>query len=558
MDNISPIEVFSSKKSILVVDDNTMNREILSEILSGDYEILQAENGKIGLSLMQENFSRLSVVLLDVYMPVCNGFEFLEYKQVNHVFDTLPVIVMTASNSVEDEIKCLALGASDFVTKPFVPEVMRNRIKSIIRLKESSAMLDNLEKDRVTQLFSKEFFAFYAKKILAEPTSAKYDIVCAKIQNFQSLNERYNQKYIDDTLVYLTRRLQAVIPEIVIGGKIGPDVLAFLIQHKEKGWEQVLKNAVDAGSPIPFTVKYGIIQDIDRGKSVASLCERTLIALNNVKERFDINIVWYDEVLQRLLLQEQMMIDEMEDALKDKQFHVYFQPKHDMQTGCISGAEALVRWIHPTMGVISPKAFIPLFERNGFLALLDPYIWEECCQEIVRCREKGLPVVPISINVSRALFDIQNIADQIINMTDRYGIDHSLLHVELTESACAEHSIAIEEALEKLHDNGFIVELDDFGAGYSTLTSLRTLALDVMKLDMSIIRYASSTNDYSIIRYAILLAECMKLKTVAEGVETREERDALRVLGCDYAQGYYYSKCLPLEEFETYLIEHNT
>ena len=556
MDSIPYINNHAARQVILVIDDNAMNREILAEILADDYDVLQAENGAVGLSLMQEHFSRISVILLDVYMPVCNGFEFLEQKQANHVFDTLPVIVMTASSSVEDEIRCLALGASDFVTKPYVPEVMINRIKSIIRFRESSAMLDNLEKDRVTKLLSKEFFSYNAKKILAETDPAHYDVVCANIQNFPLLNERYDRKIIDDILAYLSRRLQSLIPGITIGGRIAPDVLAFLIRHKEKGWEQILSGAVDAGAPIPFGVKYGIIEDIDRGMSVSTLCERTLVALHNARERYDVSILWYDEALRRSLLQEQMMIEGMETALKDRQFHVFFQPKHDLQTDRIIGAEALVRWIHPAMGFISPGTFIPLFERNGFLAHLDPYVWEECCREIVRCRDMGLPAVPVSINLSRTLFDIQDPVDQLIELTDRYGIDHSLLHIELTESACEEQSTTIEEALKRFHDNGFFVELDDFGAGYSNITSLRTLALDAMKLDMSIIRHASRTGDYSIIRYAILLAECMKLKTIAEGVETREERDALRILGCDCVQGYFYSKPLPREDFETYLIRH--
>ncbi len=556
MDSISSLKLFSGNEAILVIDDNDINREILSEILSDKYEVLQAENGRIGLSLMQDNFSRLAVILLDVYMPECNGFEFLEQKRKNPVYDSLPVIVMTASNSVEDEIKCLSLGASDFVTKPFVPEVMINRIKSIIRLRESSAMLDRLEKDSVTHLLSKEFFAFHATKILDETDPEQYDIVCANIQNFQSLNERYDRKYIDDTFVYLSQRLQDLIPGIILGGRIAPDVLAFLIHHKEKGWEQILKSTVDAGSPIPFCVKFGIIQSIDRSMSVATLCERTLLALNNVRERYDVSILWYDEALQRSLLKEHILLDEMENDLKEKHFRVYFQPKNDIKTERICGAEALVRWIHPSLGFISPMSFIPLFERNGFLTLLDPYVWEECCRAIIRWREMGLPPVPVSVNVSRTLFGDQNLADKIISLVDRYGIDHSLLHIELTETACEDNPLAVENTLKKLHDNGFVVELDDFGAGYSTLTSLRTFALDYMKLDMSIIRHASRTKDYSLIRFAILLAECMKLKTVAEGVETREERDALRVLGCDFVQGYYYSKPLQLEEFETYISGH--
>ncbi len=553
MDSFASLGSLSSAPAVLVIEDNAILREIAAEILSDDYEVLQAENGNVGFALLKDNFQRISAVLLDIYMPECNGFTFLERKQATPCLESIPVIVMTTSDSIEDEIKCLTLGASEFVIKPFDNEVMRNRVKNIIRLSESSSMLNRLEKDKLTSLFSKEFFSYYAKKILTESESTQYDLVCVDIQNFRALNERYERKKCDDALCYLSRRMQALLPGIVIGGRIGSDILAFLIHHAEKGWVSVLEGTVDQNAPFPFSVKYGIMQHIDHTLPVSTLCDRTLFALNAIKKKFNINVGWFDSDLHQALIREQAMIDEMESALQEKQFRVFFQPKYDIQKDCVSGAEALVRWIHPTIGFISPVAFIPLFERNGFIRMLDPYIWEECCQEIARCRDLGLPQVPISINVSRMLFDEPDLVDLIIEIADRYGLDHSLLHIELTESASTEKPELIAEKLRRLHDNGFVIELDDFGAGYSTLTSLRTLTLDIMKLDMSIIRHASRTKDYSIMRYSVLLAECMKLKTIAEGVETREELDALRVLGCDYVQGYYYSKPLPRDEFERYL-----
>ena len=178
---------------------------------------------------------------------------------------------------------------------------------------------------------------------------------------------------------------------------------------------------------------------------------------------------------------------------------------------------------------------------------------EEVCKELQKCIREGLPAVPVSINASRMDFEVPDLAERIAELADRYGLDHSLLHVELTESMYTDDPDRIVRTLEALHANGFHIELDDFGSGYSSLTSLSTLTLDVMKIDMSLIRHATETNDYSILRFATLLADGMRLKTVVEGVETEDQVAALKVLGCDYIQGYFYSKPLPSEEFERYL-----
>ena len=541
------------KRTVLIIEDNVMNREILTELLSDSFDVIEAENGMIGLETLHQHQRDISVILLDVYMPICNGFEFLEERLKHPYLSAIPVIVMTASSSVEDEIRCLQLGAADFITKPFMPEVMKNRIQSIIRLSESSAMLDKLEKDHLTDLYSKEFFSHNASKILSESPNEMFDLLCSDIEHFRTLNDRYGQKRCDELLCDLAKKLSAAIPHVIAGGRIDADVFAFLMKHHEQDWTGRLKDILGSDYPVNASIKYGIMQNVPHDMPVPTMCERAQMALNRVKGKYSVDVGWYDENLRQAMLKEQRMVDEMASALRSHQFQVYFQPKHDIQNNCVSGAEALVRWIHPQLGFVSPGEFIPLFEKNGFLTQLDPYVWEECCREIRRCQQNGIPVVPVSINVSRMLFDVPDLVENLIDLVNSYGVDPSLLHIELTESACAEKAEHIVETLKKMHDSGFRIELDDFGSGYSTLTSLRTLTLDVMKLDMSLIRYAAKNNDYSLIRYSILLAECLKLQTVAEGIETKEQLDAMKVLGCDYVQGYYYSRPLPREEFETYL-----
>ena len=550
------INNLQKKRTVLVVEDNDMNREILCELLTDDYDVLEAENGLVGLEQLDQHSGDVSLVMLDVYMPECDGFEFLERMRKDPRFDTIPVIMMTASNTADDEIRCLELGANDFITKPYNVEIMKNRMKSTIRLRESSSMLGQLESDSLTGLYSKEFFYHSLKETLSANPDARYDIVCSDVENFRSMNDRFGTAQCDTFLRALADDLLARIPGCLMGGRIGADVFAFFVEHQEVSWSSVLTNGNEESRYGKFTVKFGVFADVDHTLGPAALCDRATLALASIKQKFGAVVAFYDDEMRKLQLRERQLEENMESALAERQFLVYYQPKHNLHTDRTGGAEALVRWIHPEMGFISPGQFIPLFERNGFITNLDFYIWEEVCRELRRCIDNGLPIVPVSINASRMDFEVPNLAGKIASLADRYGLDHSLLHVELTESMYSDNPGQIERTLEELHNNGFQIELDDFGAGYSSLTSLNTLTLDVMKIDMSLIRQAAKTNDYSILRFATLLADGMRLKTVVEGVETADQVAALKVLGCDYIQGYYFSKQLPAAEFEEYLKAH--
>lgn len=550
-------EIIQRKRTVLVVEDNEMNREILCELLSDEYETLEAEDGNVGLEQLDAHSGEIALVLLDVYMPNCDGFEFLERKRQDPRFDTVPVIMMTASNTVDDEIRCLELGASDFITKPYNVEVMKNRMKSLIRLRESSTMLGRLETDSLTGLYSKEFFYHTLEEVLRANPDEHYDLVCSDVQNFRTLNDRYGTAQCDSFLRAVADDLNERIPGLLFGGRIGADVYAFLLHHYEGSWSGILTPEGEETRYAKFVVKYGIFANIDNSLSPAAICDRATLALGKIKKKFGVRVAWFDDEMRNLQLREHQIEENMETALAERQFVVYYQPKHDLHTDTTGGAEALVRWTHPELGFVSPGQFIPLFERNGFITSLDFYIWEEVCKELRRCLDQGLPAVPVSINASRMDFDVPDLAGEIAALADKYGLDHSLLHVELTESMYSDNPGKIEKTLEDLHNNGFHIELDDFGSGYSSLTSLNTLTLDVMKVDMSLIRQASATGDYSILRFCSLLADNLRLKTVVEGVEDAEQVAALKVLGCDYIQGYYFSKPLPPKEFEEYLVAHS-
>lgn len=225
----------------------------------------------------------------------------------------------------------------------------------------------------------------------------------------------------------------------------------------------------------------------------------------------------------------------------------------DVKSEGTSGAEALVRWNNSELGFLSPAKFISIFEQTGFITTLDFYVWEKVCRTQKRWKDEGRQLVPISINISRRDFDDSNLAEKLIAIADKYNLDHSLLHIEITESAYSDNLDAIKETIGKLHDAGFEIELDDFGSGYSSMQALSILPLDVMKLDMSLIRNDDPDSEKNVLKFSMQLAKLMGLKTVAEGVENEEQVKRIVDLGGDYIQGYYYSKPLPEKEFEKYL-----
>ena len=547
------------KRTVLIVEDNELNREMLSEILCGSYEIIEARDGLEGLEQLSLHYEELSLVLLDVYMPRCDGFEFLKRKMADNRYDSVPVIVATASSSTDDEVRCLELGANDFVVKPYNFDIIINRINNTIRLRESASIVNQLTWDALTNLYSQEFFYRRVDNLLTSNPEVEYDMVCSDIENFKSLNDRYGKQNCDQLLHDLAHRFLELLPDLVVGGRIGSDTFAFLITHQEDhDWIKIVPEISRGLLADNLSVKIGVVEHVDHKLAVSLTCDRATLAIETIKGTFGLSVAWYDDKLRQQQLIEHAIIETMEKALEDHEFTVYYQPKHDLDARITGGAEALVRWIHPKLGFISPGVFIPLFERNGFITRLDLYVCEEACKEIARCKRLGLPLVPISFNASRLDFDLPDLTDRIDALARKYDVDRSLLHVEITESAYSDNPERVISALEELRERGFRTELDDFGSGYSSLASLNMLPLDVMKLDMSIIQQASELEDFRIVQSAIQMAQFLGLKTVAEGVETKEEVVKLSSIGCDMIQGYYYAKPLRQQEFEDYLEKKET
>ena len=306
-----------------------------------------------------------------------------------------------------------------------------------------------------------------------------------------------------------------------------------------------------------IVMKWGIYRVEDRNVSVERMCDRALLAVRSIKGMYKKFFAYYDDELRSKLLQEQEIVDSMESALAQGQFEIYLQPKYRLKDNRMSGAEALVRWNHPEWGLQSPAVFIPLFERNGFITRLDQYVWDKVCAVMQSWKNRGLPPLPVSVNVSRADIYNADLTAVLMGLLQKYELPPASLHLEITESAYTENPRQIIETVSHLRELGFVVEMDDFGNGYSSLHMLHEMPVDVLKLDMKFIQSEPVTPvNQEIMRFIINLAHLMSLSVVAEGVETEEQLERLRRIGCECVQGYYFSRPVQVKEFEK-LMEEN-
>lgn len=423
-------------------------------------------------------------------------------------------------------------------------------------LRNSRKIINELKHDELTLVYTRQAFLHYAQEFVRHFSNKDFGILAIDFVNFKSANTLYGEAKCNEFLSFVSSKITEIVKDLLIG-RFGGDQFVILCPN-DIDYDKIInfiEKAVLFEAPIPTqTPKFGIYCPIERNDLMVRCCDRAFLAINEIKGIYGKNVAYYDSSMQNPILDEMKILESMENALIDNQFKVYYQPKHDTVTGDISGAEALVRWIHPEYGFMSPGQFIPLFERNGFITKLDTYILEKVCKDLLKWKKQNAPVVPISVNISRRDYLEPGRIDKQLAVIERHGIDHNLIHMEVTESMYSENTDLIIEKVRNTQDNGFVIEMDDFGAGYSTLGLLSTFPLDVIKLDISFVRNIAVNQ--IVIENMIKMAHKLGFLTIAEGVETEEQYRVLKGLGCDMIQGYYFSKPLPKEDFEKYLKNH--
>lgn len=545
-----------SRREVLIVEDQKLNQEMLQDILEPNYEIVCADNGLEALNILLESGEKFSAVLLDILMPVMDGYEVMRVMQKTPHLSTIPVLVTSQVFEEEYELKALNMGASDFISKPYNAEILKKRLHNLIQMHENATAVGMMEKDNLTGLYSKEGFCHKMDEVLKTRPDILFDVIALDIEHFKLFNDTYGVDEGDQLLKFVARRIVDESGECNgICARVYADQFLIFCERREDYVRKMVNNINSKMKDYPLDmkvhVKMGVYEIHDITVSVNSMCDRAFIAVKAAKGRYENDVAYYDDSIREKLLREQQIGDDMVHALKEEQFDVYFQPKYDLMTEKMTGAEALVRWHHPIKGFMSPAEFIPIFEKNGFITELDMYVWHKSCEYIAKWREKYGQWVSLSVNVSRKDIYKQNLPEILKGMVERYGIPPEILHLEITESAYTENPEQLIFIVSQLKKEGFVIEMDDFGSGYSSLNMLAELPIDILKLDMKFLQNKGEQSKNENIMSAIVeLAKKINLYVIAEGVEKEKQISMLKSMKCDMVQGYYYAKPMPAEEFE--------
>lgn len=417
------------------------------------------------------------------------------------------------------------------------------------------------EKDTLTALPNMRAFLQSAQVLIEEHPEEEYEIVRMDIERFRIISEMFGIDEGDKLLKFIAVKIQEYLDEEdeVAYCRIASDVFAMCIPVHSYSVDTMIQKLQKAVTEYPknyevvlsFGRYYVTKEDREQKVPVSNLVDRAAAAQITIKGNYLQHVAVYDESIRKKEADEAMILSEMNHALENGEFQVYLQPKVNMQTGKIIGSEALVRWQHPGKGLISPAAFVPVFEKNGFIIEIDKYMIRNTCAIIRRWIDSGIPVYPVSVNLSRLNLYNKRIIQDIREYVEEYQIPREYISFEITESAFSGDNSYIKILAEKLQKEHFKVLMDDFGSGYSSLNTLKEIPVDVLKIDLKFLPAGENDEKANlIIKHVVEMAVDLDLMIIVEGVEREEQVEFLTKIGCKIAQGFYYYRPISVQEYE--------
>ena len=476
------------------------------------------------------------------------------------------VMLVLPTSSVANKVQSMAL--LSLVLCFSVVVVLALLLVFIMRMQYTNAkemyklgFIDPLTKTDNLNAFRMKFPAVAAA---FKEKNIPFALVLMNINRFKAVNDIYGFEQGDLVLKQVATILENSLRAGELFCRSGADVFLLLLACPDpvelgKRIDTLVERAGGfcqaQGEDLPLSITCGVYL-VEEDIPFYIMMDRANMAWASAKEQAGTNYAFYDREYLHRIVTERRIESSMEQALADGEFWVYLQPKCDFKTGRTVSAEALVRWMHPSQGIIAPDWFIPIFEKNGFILKLDWFILREVVAQLKKWKEENRPLVPIGVNFSRLHLDDEHFIDELVRITDEAGVPHHLLEIELTESIVFGNVERMKHVIDGLHANGFSVAMDDFGAGYSSLNVLKNLDFDCVKLDKEFLaKGEGNPRQRQIISGLVSMVKDLDTLIVAEGVETKEQAEFLSSIGCDMAQGYFYSRPLPIEEFEKRLQE---
>ena len=547
--------------SILIVDDDRSMRLALKNVFaSEDYQIEEAGNGMHAISMCQRNMPDL--VLMDAMMPEVDGFTACErIRSLPGGADT-PVLMITALENEESIVKAFAAGATDFIPKPIHFAVLKQRVSRLIQANKVEQHVKKLAyHDPLTGLPNRTNLMQQLRLMVNRATieEKKIAILFLDLDRFKLINDTLGHDAGDILLKAVSERIGRCVRNQDFIARLGGDEFTVVLEGVTG--KEVVSNIAEKicntlSQPFVFlqqkmfvTTSIGISMFPDDGEDIGSLMKHADSAMFRAKENRN-DYCFYvqgmeDEIARRMELER-----ELRQAIDANQLVLYYQPKIDLSNDKVMGAEALIRWNHPVHGLVPPDTFIPLAEESGLINQVSDWVLKDACGQLQRWNEAGHNL-KVAVNVSSKDIQEEGFTEKLRQMIEQYNISPNMLELEITESTLMENPEELGGELNAMREMGLTLAIDDFGSGFSSLNYLKRLPVDVLKIDRMFIRdLDKDENDMAIVTGVVALATSMGLETVAEGVETAEQYRLLQKLGCDTCQGYYFSKPLPVAEFE--------
>lgn len=555
------------KNSILVVEDMELYKELLNHEMYKEYDFIEVSKVKKAMNYINKNRDRIAIIILDLKISKEDGFFFLTSLEKEDGLTKIPVMIVAMDRS--NEAFSLRHGAWDFIDKPVDLEVLKARMDAIVERKSTIDMLMKRKElyaeqlsymtvyDELTGIYNLKTFFAKAKTMMVSNPNIKYACMVFDINRFKLVNELFGHGVGNQLLCHIATCLATNLREErgEVCGRMHADTFVALFPFDKQKIEHLVMESEGClakfGVFIELVASFGIYVVNDSSLSIDLVCDRAMMARSSIKGNYIKRFAYYDEALHNQLLWEQEITNEMVHALNSKQFQIYLQPKCSLRSGEILGAEALVRWLHPEKGVISPNEFISIFEKNGFIFKMDEYVWEQTCELIKKWLTQYKHVLSVSVNVSKQNLYHPEFSDILLGIIAKYDIPPTLLELELSETVYTDDSEHLVQTMAKLQNAGLRIIMEDFGSGFSSLKMLHEAGIDCLKIDLrDVVDKTMNGKGEIVLESIITLTKKLNLPVVIEGVETKEEVDFLRTIGCDVAQGYYYSRPVLISEFE--------
>lgn len=413
-------------------------------------------------------------------------------------------------------------------------------------------------RDLLTGFWNREYFFEMAEKTIRDNPNEKLLMIATDIYHFKLFNEILGMTIGDELLLGFAEAYRENYKRMCVFSRIAADRFALLIPKSDFVEEDFLGliHSVLEGKNYSMKVHcyVGVYEILDPNINVESMYDRAYMALESVKGDLQNEIAYYQDEILEQRIHETTTLDELDRAIRNEEFMIYLQPQINIENETVVSAEALIRWNKPDVGIVLPGEFIPVFENYGMITKIDYYVWNLACKQLAKWKQEGFDNRSIAVNISAKDFCISDLYESLTGLVEKYKINPRALKLEITESAFAQDLEKQKELVDRLRNYGFVIEIDDFGSGYSSLNSLKEIPFDILKMDL---KFFEKTGEHDrsekIIKNIITLANDLGMLVIAEGIETAEDVQMLKKMGCQMVQGYYYAKPMSIENFEKYI-----